>query len=300
MKPGVYPNLTYEQYAAIPALRSSDLSLFDETTPAHYLHAKEKPREDKPHFAEGRALHYAVLESHRFSELVRTRRMPTAAELDCYSSTGKPGFWTAEQKALRDSTYAQLEAELEGADVILDPDQMERVTAMADSLLKDRDFAELLEKDHQTELTIVWEDEDTGLLQKCRLDLWVPSEGIYCELKSTRRLATVEQFSRDIYAYGYHRQCAHYLDGIESQLGGARKVDPVILAVVEKSPPYLPAVRPLDMAALAVGRAEIQRIRQQYAICAQTNNWPGHDNSEAWGLPGWCGVDDLELTFGEE
>lgn len=303
MKPGVYRGLSETEYAAIPAVRSSVLREFAKATPAHWRYAEEQIAAEPRWAPEGRALHLAAFQPDIFSRCVASRRaMPSAKDLGCYSSTGKAGFWTDDQKALRDSTRAEIERECEGYEIVLEPDEMERVTAMADVLHADPDFRELIELPHEAELTIVWEDEETGFPCKARLDLWVPKLGVIVELKGTKEVATVERFSREILRYGYHQQAAWYLEAAQAELQDLRSSDPLILAVSEKAHPHLCAVRPMEFGALVHGRNQMQDALRRFAECKRTNHWPSHDSAEAWELPGWASPKDIasSITFPEQ
>lgn len=305
IKTGVYRGLTEQEYNAIPAIRSTMLREFMAGTPAHWRHkSQEPPPPDKKCFAEGRDLHMAVLEPDRFETRVKEMRvLPTAADLGLKNSKGEPadGFRSKEHKAIKEQLLAEIEAHNASAEYVMTSDDRDRVLRMAESLRADPDFADILSRPHETELTVVWEDIEVGLLCKARIDLWLPEERRIVEIKKTGKMATPEAFQWEIKKYGYASQCWWYIEGAKEQLGGVDDSHPVTLAVVEDSAPYLPAVRPLTKASLLTGGMEMRAALYRYANCRRTQTYPGHDNCEPFYLPGCSEGSELDLTLdGEE
>lgn len=284
MKPGVYHGLSYADYDAIPALRSSTLTSFRSATPAHW---KAKQAEaDKECFAKGRELHIAVLEPDRFDERVKTRLVkPTAEELGFYSSTGKPGFYTDEQRAERDRIYAEIDAANATGEYVLDSDQIAVVERMAASVSACAcDVMGISFMD--TELTVVWVDEETGLLCKARIDIWDRAERRIYELKQTRVIATPENFSREIRKNHYAHQLAWYARAAEAQLGGIAHEEGAWMIVVENFEPHLVAVRPVNQLTMMTAKIDMEDALRSYASCVKHNDWPGHEGGDSWYLPG--------------
>ncbi len=63
--PGIYENLPYEEYAAIPAYRSHDLT---SVIKCPYTWKYQKDLEPSPALLEGRVQHTVFLEHHKFAE----------------------------------------------------------------------------------------------------------------------------------------------------------------------------------------------------------------------------------------
>ena len=64
------------------------------------------------------------------------------------------------------------------------------------------------------EIAIVWDDPETGLRCKARIDFVSEYDGwtVVGDLKSSINAAP-KQWARAVANYGYHRQAAFYLDG---------------------------------------------------------------------------------------
>lgn len=294
LKPGAYYGMSEREYNEIPALRSSELRKFMEGTPAHYAYRCKQPQKDTPAFAEGREFHMAVLEPQRFAAHVKARpAMPTAQDL------GFPDFRTNAAREARDAAIAEIEAQLMDAEFVLDSSQRQMVLEMANSLRNDMEFGDLMTDPHETEVTLLWECEETGLRRKCRIDIWIPTTRQVVELKGTKVTATPERFRREMQRYGYPSQCSYYLDGVRAVFGETHKTAPVIVAVVEKFPPYLPAVRQMDLGSLLVAAADNSAALREYAHCVRTGVWPGHDPCIPWSLDTY-GKQEPDITFPEE
>ena len=63
--PGIYENLPYQEYAAIPAYRSHDLT---SVIKCPYTWKYQKDLEPSPALLEGRVQHTVFLEHHKFAE----------------------------------------------------------------------------------------------------------------------------------------------------------------------------------------------------------------------------------------
>ena len=131
------------------------------------------------------------------------------------------------------------------------------------------------------EVSIVWCDEDTGILCKGRLDKWCRGTGHFVDLKSCRNAG---QFPKSIVDYGYHVQAAFYQDGLATLTG--ERFTP-ILSAVEPHPPYACRTAPLGGDAIEAGRRQYKRSLQQIAKANESGVWPGYDDPECWSLPEW-------------
>ena len=65
MKPGIYEDIPYEEYAAIPAFRSHDLT---SVIKCPYSWKNRKEMVQTPALLEGRVQHTVFLEHHKFDE----------------------------------------------------------------------------------------------------------------------------------------------------------------------------------------------------------------------------------------
>lgn len=170
--------------------------------------------------------------------------------------------------------------------VIISPRELRRVRTMADALWSLK-ATQLMLDGAQTEVSIVWPDQQTGLLCKARIDAVNGCE--IADLKTTGRSAAWERFCPDCLNYGYAGQAAFYRDGYDWATRNVLKQDvpegPMFrFLVVESNPPYLPAVYDLydqpdapSAEFMEHGRQLYHGYLQQIAYCQKHDSWPGHN-----------------------
>lgn len=122
-----------------------------------------------------------------------------------------------------------------------------------------------------TERTLVWQDAETGLLCKARLDAASPLGGPV-DVK-TAASAHPREWARQARRLRYHWQAAHYLAGCRA-LGQPDDAFPFI--VIESSSPYVTEVYPVGPRSLDVGTQKIADAMRIYAECKRSGRWPGY------------------------
>ena len=136
----------------------------------------------------------------------------------------------------------------------------------------------------QSQLSIVWRDEETGVLCKARLDLY--TTGAIIDLKTTVD-ADPETFAKLAFAFRYHWQAAFYCDGMTAITGEPH--DEFSYIVAEREPPHRVEVMRLGMAELEMGRAEYRDALRLYAECEKNNHWPTSSGTvQELRFPGWA------------
>ncbi|SFD12818.1 PD-(D/E)XK nuclease-like domain-containing protein [Streptomyces aidingensis] len=172
--------------------------------------------------------------------------------------------------------------------------EYDRLLAMADALQAHPRAAELFAPGGEPEQTFIWQDGETGVWCRSRVD-WLPPVGggrlTLTDYKTTVS-ASPRAIAEAVYRCGYHQQAAFYLDGIRAVLG----VDAVFEFVFqEKTPPYVVTVARLDLETLQLGAARNRRARHIFAECQRTGIWPdwGPD-THFLSLPPWAAFRDAE------
>ena len=258
-------------YNDLPGVRWSHLKAMA-TSPKQYRHELEHPREDKPAYLIGRAIHCLVLEgAERYAET----------------------FTTYPGKARRGKAWEDFKATVgKGRDVLI-ASEAEQVGGCAAAVLSDPIAKQHL-RDGLAEQTIQWTDEATGILCKCRADA---VNGHLVELKSTRN-PEPDAFARDAHRFLYPGQLAFYEEGAKAS--GLKLGRPPALITVGTEPPHDVVVYDELGEALAAGRRLFRRLLDELAECQKTDTWPGAARGEAMTLhlPPWA-IDDDEapITF---
>jgi exodeoxyribonuclease VIII len=270
MAGAVLRNHSWENYLKTPGVNISKLKRL-QVSPLHYLAGETK---DTKSMGFGRAVHCAVLEPMRFvREYVEFRG----------DRRGKG--WKQFKEA-------------NGKKTILTEEEATRCACAWQAVRSSKEAGQVLRPGH-AEVTILWEDEDTGLECKGRLD-WLTFDDLIVDLKTANRVGPAD-FQRQSASLGYHLQFAFYLDGLRSA-----GVEPKGFAVVavESSPPWDVVVYQVPEETLAQGRGQYKELLWTLKRCQDSKSWPGQGGGQVQelDLPAWMGAveDETELVIGGE
>lgn len=258
-KPGIYPGVPFEEYAAIRAMNCSTIKR-GQQSPMHLLHALQHPEawEETEALRFGKLFHMALLEPERYD-------LEVSREAPINPGTGSPyGF----------KTQAWRKAEAEMGMMIVSPEWAGSIAAMVANVRAHETAAKLLAGEGQTEVVAVWEDPETGVRCKARVDTRRPGVALL-DAKTTEN-ASPEEFQWSTERYGYDIQAAVYTDGWRILTG---EDEPFGIIAVEKSPPFGCAVYEIAPAAVARGRAKYRGILRAYVHCRQTGVFPAYPES---------------------
>jgi hypothetical protein len=270
-EPGIYTDVTREEYDSIEAMNNSTLS--EGLSSMAALKAKidgERFREtDAMKF--GRAYHCLVLEPKEFAKRYALAPLGTNAN-------GQASRSTKEGKA----AWAEWEEEYPGREPI-SPEDWDTMMAMKASLMSHKAARSLLSAPADYEVTVLWYDRDTAELCKCRIDVLPKDRKGVLDLKSAKS-AAAHHFEKAILDYGYHRQSAMYCDGVHAIT--EQEYPGFYIIAQEKVAPYLVGVYLIDDNAVDYGRYQYTRLLAAYSEATLTNEWPGYsDRVQVIGLP---------------
>jgi len=148
------------------------------------------------------------------------------------------------------------------------------------------------------EYSVVWTDAETGLDLRCRPDiLWAGRPPVLVDFKTTRATDR-DAWRRECVRYGYHRQIAWYLDGLNAfQIQACRG----LFLAVDKSPAYEVRVFELPEDAIALGRQQNRENLRDLARRLDEDDWTSVDGREILlvDLPTWA-YPDIQLKLGSE
>jgi exodeoxyribonuclease VIII len=268
-KPGVYPGVSYDEYATWDAMNHSSLIHFRET-PAHARHAITHQRTSKS-LQFGWALHLALLEPSRFE--LEVASVPEGTERK--TKAGKLA-WSA------------FEAKHKGK-VLLTPDEREAINGIRESVSRHETARMLLNGQGANEVSLVWDWE--GLRLKARIDRVTSLEGwpVILDLKSCEH-ADRFNFERAAHRFGYWEQASMYVDGLDvlRPMPDGGHYRRFMWLACESEPPFCVQVWEADQEPLQWGRDRYQRYAKTWAECKRTGNWPGYpEGVDLLGLPGW-------------
>lgn len=222
----------------------------------------------------GILLHMAVLEPERFASQV-----VVAPKVDRRTKAGK-------------ADWESFVAESNGKHVA-DAEDLDRIRAMTAEIYTNPIAAWLLRLGGVREVSMRWDCRETGLPLKCRLDFLSNRESdgfIVVDLKTTRN-ASPEAFAKSCFSFGYHRQAAHYTEGVRLLIG---ELPRFVFVAVGTEPPHEVAVYELDDAAIDLGNEQNTKIKRALSKCLDASDWtaPHENRVNMLSLPRWAYYDD--------
>ena len=231
-------------------------------SPAHYKYLLNHPAEDTTALHFGRALHSAVLTPRAFK-----RDFVIAPDVDRRTKAGRD-TWMAWKESLPDGAE---ELSAEDAQIIAE---------MVKTIRRNKDAMNLLRRTRR-EVPIFWNDQETGLRCKCRIDALSSSAAV--DLKTTTD-ASSRAFQRDAIKYGYHVQAAHYLNGIET--AKKKKPDWYFIAI-EKAKPYAVHIFRASEQFIEYGAYVRDELMETVKRCMESDTWESYP-IERLDAPEWA------------
>lgn len=205
LEPGVYLDVPFSEYLKLKALSNSFLCGFERSA-GYAKWSKDAPIDDEAESAAdlGTLVHALALEPDSLPD--RYLVMP---KLKLTSNENR-------EKA------AEYEAQAKAAGLIpLDAATMRKARLMAGSMMAHPDMRMWLTAvNGYSEATIIWRDDQTGLLCKARCDrlIFVPGGAVIFDVKTIAQMEKLNKYKmRDL---GYYRQAAHYIEAAQSLSAG--------------------------------------------------------------------------------
>lgn len=253
-------------YRKAEGVSSTDLKKIAKS-PAHFRYWKDNPQEDTPSLLLGRAAHKLVLEKDDFFN-----EFAIAPNVDRRTKAGK-------------EEWSRFETANKGKDII-SADDMGKIKAMYEVLQNTPFVTNLLSG--KKELSFFAEDEETGLIMKCRPDCLttIGDVQIYVEYKTCDD-ADSDKFMKQAIDLKYDLQVSFYRHILQKITG---KQCQVIFIAQEKKAPYVVNILEANRYFLASGDDMWREWLNVYAECKRTNNWYGYivnNEINSLGLPSW-------------
>lgn len=266
IKPGLYTDLSNEQYHSGPGISKSQLDLIHKS-PSLLQWSRSAPEDDEKKTAlnVGDAVHALILEPHRFREEFAIG--PKDAPRNTKAGKEK---------------WAEFEAGLSGQ-TILTADEGRKVELIYGSVMAHPHARWIAESKGDAEASIYWTDPETGLLCRCRPDKLVTDHGWVVDVKTT---ADMSKFNRSVWDYRYHVQDAFYSEGYKQHFG--EEPAGFLFLVVSTSiecGKYPVRLFCLDSDGKTKGAETMREDLSTLAECERTGEFPG---IETISLPRWA------------
>ncbi len=250
------PNVPVEDYHA-PQVGVCSKSMLDliARSPAHYYHAvTSPPKEPTAAMIFGTLAHSFVFEMAK-----------------CLASVVvQPDFGDRRTKANKERRDAW-RLENDGKQAVSQTD-WDTVRRIGDSIRQHPVAAKLIDQ-CQSEVSVFWQDPETGLECKARIDGWAESLNCIVDLKTTED-ASADAFAASMAKYRYHVQEAHYSNGIAIVKGKPLKTFRFL--AVEKTAPFALKMYVLGEPERARGHELLRRDIATMKRCVDSGEWPGY------------------------
>jgi len=257
MKPGIYFDISFEHYLAIPAFSNSWAGYLDECPAILKYHMDNPSNKETPATKLGKIVHEAVFEPDSFA---LKKNIAIA-----------PNFGRSKIEL---EAKARFYHENKGKTVV-DAEEYEEAVDISQSVLTKKTSKSLL-SNIKSEVTIVWNCIETGALCKGRIDAWDKEAGVVIDLKTTSDSLHDHSLERVLNARKYYRQLAWYSWGLDL-LG--HPPESQIFIFVQKRKPYPVVFRALDFSACEQGKREMRVLLARYAECLKSGKWPSYSDA---------------------
>lgn len=269
---GVHENVDERVYHRWDGASNSRLSTIHEKSEGHLKAELDNPIDPTDDMIFGTALHIATLEPDHLSE-----RVVVEPVVNRRTNAGKE-----ELEVFRARNAGK---------VILSPTQWDNLIGARDAVFAHPWARQLIDEaaPDDRELSIAWDDPETGVRVKARLDAVNRRGRAIVDVKKTKD-ASRRGFGKACANFGYHRQAALYTEGADI-LDVMKGADFVHVAV-EGVYPFKVGVYCLDDEALGLGEAQVRALLRRYATALETGDWPTSSGRiEPLALPKWAFYD---------
>lgn len=276
---GLHRGIAASHYHADPSVSNTMLSAMTKS-PAHcyalHLNPNRPVVEDTDAKSLGKLTHCAILE-------------PETLDRHYVVKPAGMSFVTKDGKAWRD-------AQTPGLEIVTD-DSMRSARSMGEAIRRVPVLAKLLSSG-VAEASCFWDDAATGLRCRARPD-WLhftgPKSAVAVDVKTIADL-TEKKVQSAIANHGYHRQQAHYSNGIRAC---DVHLEEFVFAFVSSSYPFIAVAYVLDDDSRDQGQEEVTELLGTFANCTKLNMWPAFGSGyQLTGLPVWAKrSQELEVDF---
>ncbi len=261
IEPGIYDisNDAYHQGPGISRTAIMELKTSAKHYWNRYLDPDRPPEKEKKCFDFGQALHTLVLEPEEFDN-----RFVVIPHIN---GTTKAGREFNKELATTLNGRGKIIEKLPDGHTDSDYQALTRMT----KIIKEEIFP-IFKIDlsrAKIEKSLYWIDEETGVLCKCRPDLW--QDKFVIDIKGEKK-ADERSFSFSAKDHGYHVQVAMIKEALKVLY--KIKMSSFEFVVIEKKLPHAYGIYSLDEASIALGHEIFKQNLRKYKACLEANNWP--------------------------
>lgn len=235
---GIFDNLSNSDYHAIDGISSTQFK--DMELSIAIFQNRHIFRYDCEAFKTGNLIHTALLEPHLLDEFI-----------ECSSAT----LNTIEAKKTIENNPDKIVVPFGGIEIA--KEIAKKVMLIYGKYILNS----------KKETSVIYYNENTKLLHKCRPDIWLDSLGIVLDLKSSKETDHAG-FEGTIEKYNYHVSAAWYMDTINETIKKLKLNIPLVTQfgwiVAPKSAPHKPFAFICSAELIEKGREKYQKLLEKY------------------------------------
>lgn len=271
-KEGIFYDMSFEEYAAIPALNGSSL-VHLRRSPMKFKHEFDNPTPPTNAMLLGVATHRLILEPNRVGDFA---------------------VWglLKEEKVRRGEVWENFKKLNEGA-MIVTQKERDVMVGVAVAVKRSAPAREYIKAPGKTEVSMFWVDKQTGLNMKGRVDKLLDKGHVIVDLKTTRDCQPWK-FGAQASTLGYHVKFAMYASGYKQLTGHEPKMK---FIAVESKAPHECAVYHAPTDFMVQGQIDLQGLLIKLMECHESDSWPPQLEEEIdLTLPAYAYADADELA----
>lgn len=270
MKPRIYREMPSEEYHAAPGANFSRLKILRHETPADLKAYIDEPPPPSDPMNLGAAIHDMLLLPDKFAS-----QWAISGQCEAFKADGER-CENSGTKFIEGKWYCGVHSKGKSSEAvhILSSDDARVIRGLEESAKRHKYAARLFADDVETELSLFWNDPETGILCKARIDLYNRSRKSLVDLKTTSKGIDFKSFRRSCEDFGLWLQLAHYKAGAEI-LG--LEVNFAAWLAIQTRRPYGIMTWQADEHDLALAEHERRVLLNLYAQCEKSGVWPGYE-----------------------
>lgn len=275
LKPCAVRGMPIDVYHKHPALSESGLkTLLD--CPAKYYYkylSGEYEPQERPSFKIGKACHKYILEGEEAFKSEYWHNPYTEYTKSELLHILKDKYNVELPKTSLSCDVLDVLLSNEGIEpkpIHLTKNELNQVIGTARAIKKNKKAYNAFHQKGESEISLFWIDEETGLLLKCRPD-FLPKDHLLVPDYKTCQSVNPNTFYGDFIKYGYHIEAAMYMQGILAVFGD--EVETFFFVAQEKEPPFITQVYVPDNGIITFGHKAIRLGIQKYIECQEKGFW---------------------------
>lgn len=279
-RPGIFANVTCEQYFAepcpVPALTNSGIKTLLSSCPAKFAYehpAIGQPEEERKHTA-----------AQYLGSLVHRLALGKGAD-----------YRISPFDEYRSKDAKEWKSETEAAGLIpVKPADFERASVMA-AAITEGIRQETRDQPFETEVVVAWLRDVNGFKIWCRamVDVWCPALNLALDVKTCADAG--DRAVNRAFANGYAQQHAFYAEGLEAVSPNANRPRFGFL-FVENAEPFCSRYAECDESFRYGASLGIDKAAKLFSLCLRNDRWPNFGPMKATPPVWWLNeISDLEL-----